>query len=232
MKTLIDLFVDSLYLRSDKAMPPKECHVLSFISGKGIDTDCHAHPLSPRQVLIALSDTYANFDLPINTLRENILLQSNTDLDPSHLESGDTLSHHGGVKLRITFPCEPCGRLNRTRQNLCRDIGKQRGWLARVVSGGVLRPGDRLQLTKSVYPQFSDDWHERVTAVARLLPENRSLSYLNLALLAGVAKGYCRAFPRLLRTNHLPTERIVPSSIFPTPFPEWNGAELFAPEII
>jgi MOSC domain-containing protein YiiM len=214
-------------------MPPKESHVLSFVSGKGIDTDCHAHPLSPRQVLIALSDTYANFNLPINTLRENILLQSDTGLAPSHLDSGDTLSHHGGVNLRITFPCEPCGRLNKTRPNLCRDIGRQRGWLARVVSGGVLRPGDRLQLTKGMYPRFSDDWHERVIAVARLLPEDRSLSYLNLALLAGVAKGYCRAFPRLLETHNLPTKRIVPSSIFPTtPFPEWSGEQLFIPELL
>jgi len=224
-------FVDAVYLRPDKTLPPKQAHALPLIAGKGIDSDCHADPLSPRQVLIALSGPYIDFHLPPNTLRENILLRSNPEFNGAQMESGDTLSLDGGtLKLRLTFPCEPCGRLNKKKPNLCRDIKEQRGWLARVVCTGVLRAGDTLRITKAVYPPFSDDWHERVLAVARLLPPDRSLSYLKLALLAGVASSYCRAFPRLLRTHKLPTERIVPSSTLPSLFPAWTGEEVFTPE--
>lgn len=88
------------------------------------------------------------------------------------------------------FQCEPCGRLNKARPNLCRDIKGQRGWLARVVSSGILQTGDELQITKQVYPRLSENWRERVLAIARLLPADHSLSYGKLALL-GVAKGSC-----------------------------------------
>lgn len=235
MKNIIspDTVVDALYFRPDKTLTPTEATALSFITGQGIVNDCHAHPLSPRQVLIALTDAYADFDLPENTLRENILLQPTSEFDGTQIESGDTLSlNDGRLELRITFPCEPCGRLNKKKPNLCRDIKGQRGWLARVVSTGTLKTGDGLQLTKSVYPPFSEDWHERVIAVARLLPSDRSLSYSKLALLAGVASGYCRAFSRLLRAHNLPTERIVTASTSATPFPEWDGQQLFAPELL
>ncbi len=229
----MEAIVDTLYFRPEKTLPPIKARELSFLAGRGIDKDCHAHPLSPRQVLIATSDAYHDFQLPNNTLRENILLNFTLRSDAEQFESGDVLFiDNGSLALRLTFPCEPCGRLNRTRPNLCRDIKGHRGWLARVVSSGLLRPDDRLRLTKSVYPPFATDWHERVTAVAQLLPSNCSLSYSQLAVLAGVASGYCRAFPRLLRSHQLPTERIVPSSIAPLPLLEWAGHEVFKPELL
>ena len=225
--------VISLYFRPTKSQPLRESQTLTLLAGKGINGDCHSNHLSPRQVLIASSDTYTALNLPANALRENLLLKINPEFNHSPLTSGDTLSlTHGTreVMLRIMFQCEPCGRLNKTRQNLCRDVRGQRGWLARVVRGGSLQKEDTLLVIKNVYPTFSDDWRERVISIASLLPENRSLSYLKLAELAGVANSYCRAFPHLLRTNHLPTERIVPSSISPAPLPEWNGTRVFNPE--
>lgn len=224
----MEALIDTLYIRPDKTLAPTTTGELAFVAGRGIDKDCHAHPLSPRQVLIATSGAYHDFQLPNNTLRENILFRFTPGAE--QFESGDVLSlDNGQLQLRLTFPCEPCGRLNRTRPNLCRDINGQRGWLARVVSSGLLHPDDQLRLTKSVYPPFAEDWHERVTAVARLLPSNRSLSYSRLALLAGVASGYCRAFPRLLSSHDLPTDRISPSSASPA-LPEWSGEKVFAPE--
>lgn len=225
--------IDALYARSHKGQPPVKANDLTLVVGLGIQNDYHAHPLSPRQILIIATDTYSHFQLEDGSLRENILLADH-GYDGEQLQSGDTLSvgDDGGAELRITFQCEPCGKLNKLGPNLCRTIKGQRGYLARVVSSGIVRAGDPLRLTKSVYPPFSEDWHERVINVAHLLPPDHFLSYTKLALLAGVANSYCRAFPRLLDShNELPLERILAASARPpTHLQEWNGQEVFKPE--
>lgn len=95
MREQAEGFVDTLYFRPNKVLP-KESKTLTFVVRKGILNDCHAHALSPRQVLIAASNAYVNLDLPNNALRENILLQTNLEFDKQQLESGDTLSSDGG----------------------------------------------------------------------------------------------------------------------------------------
>lgn len=218
----------SLYRRPDKNSAPQKVRELQLLNQVGIFDDCHAHTLSPRQVLIAFDNAYTRHELPDASLKENIRLTS--DLEPN-LESGDTLSVcNSTAVLRITFQCEPCGRLNKIRPNLCRDIKRERGILARVVSGGPIRVNDRLQLTKRAYPTFSDDWHQRVFSVAQQLPPQHYLSYAKLALLAGVAKSYCRAFPRLLKSHgNLPLTRIIQSDSSSN-LPEWDGQNVFEPE--
>ena len=221
--------VEGLSFRSYKNQPSTQTDYLILHSPIGIFGDCHANPLSPRQVLIAFTTDYREFALPEGSLKENILLNVNPSFSEK-FESGDCLSVGDvGFKLRITFKCEPCGRLNKVHPNLSREIRGRRGFLARVVRSGELRTGDILRLTKNVYPPFSDDWHQRVIAIARLLPANRSMSYSTLAVLSGVASAYCRAFPRLLRTHRLPTERILPSASS-SQFPQWDAKEIFAQE--
>ncbi len=224
-------YIASLYIRREKGLPPKATNKLTLLAGLGISDDVHAHPLSPRQVLITAADTYSDLQIPSGSLRENILFAGPRFGEEDELLSGDTLSFgNDGAKLRITFSCEPCGKLNRFSPNLCRNIKGQRGYLARVVSNGTIRQGDPLTVTKNIYPQFSESWQARVLNVAQLIPPDRFLSYTQLALLAGVAPGYCRAFPRLLEKHKLPTNRILPSSASPTSLSAWRGEELFAPE--
>jgi|SRR5215831_6440589 len=224
--------VEALSIRPYKDQLPRQATELILQNQFGIFGDCHASPISPRQVLIAFKSDYRDFNLPTGSLKENILLD--TSFSPEEIQSGDCLSLDSAeITLRLTFKCEPCGRLNKVQPNLSHNIRGRRGYLARVINGGLLRAGDTLRLHKSVYPPFSDDWHERVIRVAQLLPVDRSLSFATLALLAGVASTYCRAFPRLLQKHDLPNERIFPSSISPAaPFPEWNGESLFSPETI
>ena len=225
--------VSAVYNRPLKQEPPIKAKELTLLAGIGIDNDCHANPLSPRQVLITSALTYATFDLPELALRENLWLLPNNEFDAEKLQSGDTLSLADGLaELRITFQCEPCGRLNRVAPSLCRDIKGQRGYLARVVGSGTIRAGDKLYLTKNVYPPFSEDWRERVIAVARLLPKDHFLSYTNLAMLAGVANSYCRASPQLLSAHkNIPSDRIIGSSTrHLASLQEWTGRETFQPE--
>ena len=225
--------IDRLYIRPDASAPPHAADELILSAGLGIKNDCHADLLSSRQVLIAFDATYHEFNLPAASLRENILVSNH--IDEGELRSGDVLFTQDGAKLRLMFACEPCGRLNKVRTGLCGEIKGKRGYLARVVGDGTIRLGDRFFLTKEAYPPFSDDWHERVLFVARQLPANHFLSYTRLASLAGVAKTYCRAFPRLLQSHSdIPSNRILSTDRTSTlaALPEWDGTSIFAPEAL
>jgi hypothetical protein len=165
------------------------------IAGTGLAGDRHADPQSPRQVLLASASVYADLSLPAHALGENLLV----DLDTSTLRSGTVLQVGAEVLLRLMFQCEACGYLDVHRPGLSGRIGTRRGVLARVLAGGVMRPGDRIRALGCPLPPWSDDWRERVAQVLRAVPGGMVVGYAQLARLAGVQPTYCRAFPRVIR---------------------------------
>lgn len=166
---------------------------LCLEAGLGIQGDCHADARSPRQVLLTAAGAYARLAIPENSLRENILV----DIPTLDWPSGTAIAI-GTAHLRVMFRCEPCAKLNRKRAHLSRDVGQDRGLLARVIQSGRVRPGDAVQVLSGSYPPLSDDWRERVRSIVAAMPTKTWLSYGELAELAGVHSSYCRAFPRLL----------------------------------
>jgi len=164
------------------------------IAGTGLAGDRHADPHSPRQVLLASASVYADLSLPAHALGENLLV----DLDTAQLRSGSVLQVGESVLLRLMFQCEACGYLDARKAGLSARIGARRGILARVLAGGVMRPGDPIRALAGTLPPWSDDWRERVAQVLRAVPEGMVLSYAQLARLAGVQSTYCRAFPRVI----------------------------------
>src|ERR1041385_2354108 len=197
--------VAAVYWRPLRSQPPEECRKIYLRAGVGIDGDCHADAQSPRQVLLACTGAYEACDVPPSGLRENILIEA----DELNLPSGSQV-HIGHAVLRITFLCEPCGRLNKVRPALSRDIGNMRGHLARVIQSGTVKPGDRIRIKPGVYKPFPDLWKDRVINLVRMLPADCVVTYVRLAELAGVPKAFCRVFPRLLRSQpDLPWQRVV-----------------------
>lgn len=69
--------VTALFLKPAKQAPivSPETGVLATASGHGIEGDCNAHPLSPRQVLITRAEDLGPFSLKSGDLRENIVIQ-------------------------------------------------------------------------------------------------------------------------------------------------------------
>jgi len=166
-----------------------------LLAGHGLQGDKHASPLSPRQVLLASASAYADFQLPAHTLGENLLV----DIDTARLRSGTVLQVGDQVLLRLMFQCEACGYLDTYQQGVAARIGHRRGILARVLAGGIVRPGDRILDAGCALPAWSDDWRARVAQVLHAVPDGMVVTYAQLAHLAGVQSTYCRAFPRLLK---------------------------------
>lgn len=200
---------------------------ITAITGLGLAGERHAAAHSPRQVLIVGDEAYRRFGLPDGVLGENLRVPGRTD----DWRSGELLQVGDEVLLWLTFACEPCGRLDRQRSGLSRTIGRHRGMLARVLRGGTLFPADPVQRIGEAVPLrpdlFSDDWRVRVIGVARAVPPGRWIGYAQLAAMAGVARTYCRAFPRVL--VGLPTEvgARVRSAAQALPDAPWDGAGLF-----
>lgn len=204
----VENVVASVFRRPQRDGEPEKSEKIFLRVGLGIDGDCHARSTSPRQVLLAATGTYSRFDLAPSSLRENILI----NVDELKLSSGDLLLIGHDAALRVCFRCEPCARLNRFRDKLSRDIKGRRGYLARVVRSGVVRHGDGIKVVKSVFRSFPDEWKERVIDVIRRVPSDEVFSYTQLAELAGVPKSFCRAFPRLLRSQgDIQWQRIIKS---------------------
>lgn len=215
--------VRGLHTRVGKEPAPRRVSSLQVLANYGIVGDRHASPTSPRQILVAGEVTYHRFRLPEAALRENLLV----DFPMEYLRSGDLLRIGSDVLLWITFQCEPCSLLERRCPGTIKSIGPERGMLARVLRGGVMRDGDTVSLTSSPIPAMSNDWQSRILRVARAIPPRHYIVYRQLAELAGVANAYCRAFPKVLA--QLPAEiggRVLSASAI-TSERLWDGADLF-----
>jgi hypothetical protein len=194
------------------------------IAGMGLAGERHADPLSPRQVLLAGAPAYADFELSTQALGENLLV----DFDTSRLVSGSVLRIGEAVLLRLMFQCEACGHLDAFQAGVAARIGRRRGVLARVLAGGVIRPGDRIRDLGRMLPAWDEDWRLRVARVLRAAPDGMVLSYARLARLAGVQSSYCRAFPRLLKSLGLAGKAV--SSQAAAGLRCWDGEGLFDDE--
>jgi hypothetical protein len=150
-------YVEALATRAPGARRPAAVDGAQALAGHGLAGDRHADPLSPRQLLLASAAAYADLALPAHALGENLLV----DFETAHLVSGSVLQIGDAVRLRLMFQCEACGYLDLARPGVAARIGRRRGVLARVLAGGMIRPGDRILDTGCALPAWSDDWRER-----------------------------------------------------------------------
>ena len=215
--------LQTLTLRPTRHAPPRQVACADAVAERGLLGDAHADRYSPRQLLLADADVYRALSLPPHALRENLLV----DIDTAALASGTVLQVGNEVLLRLMFQCEACGNLDAFRPGLSRMLDQRRGVLARVLTGGTLRAGDRIRDLGPLLPAWSDDWHERVLMVLDALPLGSVVEYRDLARLAGVQSSYCRAFPRMLRNLGPDYAGRAVAANDPSTAPRWKGDGLF-----
>jgi hypothetical protein len=213
----------SLSLRPPGSTAPQAVERLTLVADAGIDGDRHRDPASPRQLLLASSATYADFDLAPHALRENLLLDTPIDALPS----GTVLQIGDGAQVRLMFACEACGRLDLYGAHVAARIGARRGVLARIVQGGVIRTGDTVRDLGPLLPAWSDDWHDRVAQVIDAMPPDTVIEYALLARLAGIQSTYCRAFPRFLASLGPAYASRALAARAASPLARWDGSGLF-----
>ena len=109
----------------------------------GLRGDRHALPDSSRQVLFVEKEVLDGMGLVPAQVKENI---TTTGISMMNFRYGDRLLIGKEVIMEITKACAPCSRMEEIRPGLSRQLAGRRGMLARVISGGIIRHGDKIVL--------------------------------------------------------------------------------------
>jgi MOSC domain-containing protein YiiM len=138
--------VTNLFLCLVHRFPMKEIEEAEVLHNKGLKGCIHGRPNSKRQVSLMDVETLQKLGIPPGAVKENVTTRG---LDFQRLKPGQHL-RIGGSLLEITLPCEPCSRMDEIRLGLQGELRGQRGWLSRVVEGGIIRRGDRIEVLAAV----------------------------------------------------------------------------------
>ncbi|HEX3371499.1 MAG TPA: MOSC domain-containing protein [Candidatus Acidoferrales bacterium] len=122
--------------------PMQEFEEVFAVENKGFQNCVHGRSGSSRQVLLMDVETLEKFDIPAGRARENITT-SGIKLDG--LQLGQIL-RVGEAVLEVAKPCTPCHLMDDIRPGLKVELQGRRGLLCRVVEGGWIRRGDRIEV--------------------------------------------------------------------------------------
>ncbi len=121
----------------------EEMSSLNLIEGLGIEGDRHARPEKRNQILVMDVETLDRFQLRAGDIRENIATRG---VDVANLAEGDRLRLGVDAEVLISHPCAPCYKMDIVRPGLQEDLRGRRGMLGVVTRGGVVLPGDLVEL--------------------------------------------------------------------------------------
>lgn len=166
--------------------------VIAFWAGpNGIEGHVYCQPL--RQVLIVPTQVLREFKLEPGDLRENIVIDG---FDLHKLESG-TVIQIGNVRIRLTFHCEPCGKI--TDRVSPRKITHKRGVLGSFLNSGVISVGDAVLVGGKSFDSIPYRIADRIKWY--LDKQDKPVPVSKLVFDIGLPNSYCRAIPNLVKNR-------------------------------
>lgn len=133
--------VANLFRAPKKRLPMEEVREARILADFGLEGCAHAQPAGSRQILLVDRETLEAMDLQPGILRENITTDG---VNVNSLQIGQRL-RVGAAQLEVTMVCTPCNHMERIRPGLRKELWGRRGMLCRVLQGGLIRPGDRIE---------------------------------------------------------------------------------------
>lgn len=133
--------IAGLFRAAIRHLPMEALAEARLIQDHGIEGCMHARPGGKRQVLLVDSETLDAMGLQPGILRENI---TTAGLNVNGLAPGEVL-RMGEALLEVTAVCTPCDQMEKIRPGLRKELWGRRGMLCRVLQGGVVRIGDRIE---------------------------------------------------------------------------------------
>ena len=130
-----------LFRALQRRLPMEEVAEVRALQDSGLEGCAHARTGSPRQVLLVDSETLELMELSPGIIRENITTRG---INVNGLDAGQRLQV-GAAQLEVSMVCTPCDMLEKIRPGLRREIRGRRGMLCRVIAGGMIRQGDRIE---------------------------------------------------------------------------------------
>jgi MOSC domain-containing protein YiiM len=139
-------YVANLFVAAERRKPMKAVGQVVALADRGFEGCTHAREGSKRQVLIVDRETLTEFGLLPGVVRENV---TTVGLNVAELKAGQRVVI-GSAVLEVTIPCEPCFQMDEIRMGLREALKNRRGVLCRVIEGGRISRGDRIEVSKAV----------------------------------------------------------------------------------
>lgn len=133
--------VGHLFRAAMRRLPMQQQPEAQIVADFGIEGCAHGRRGSKRQVLLVDQESLDAMQLKPGSLRENITTEG---LAVNGLPIGQRL-RVGEALLEVSAVCTPCDQLERIRPGLRREIRGRRGMLCKVLEGGIVRAGDRIE---------------------------------------------------------------------------------------
>ena len=137
MAEVLHLFVAFVHRQ-----PMQEVAEVAAVPDKGFAGCIHGRPGSKRQVLLMDVETLQTLGVEPGHVKENITTRG---LNVQELTQGQRV-RVGEALLEVTGPCGPCNLMNEVRPGLEQELRGRRGTLCRVLEGGRIRRGDRVEV--------------------------------------------------------------------------------------
>lgn len=135
-----------LFISVAHRLPMREVDEVRAVPDKGLENCAHGRTGTPRQVLLMDVETLRELKVEPGAVKENITTRG---LRLTEFARGQRL-HVGEALLEVTIPCEPCRQMENIRPGLEQELRGRRGMLCRVLEGGLIRRGDRIEIAKPV----------------------------------------------------------------------------------
>jgi MOSC domain-containing protein YiiM len=136
--------VVKLFRAPKRRVTMEELSEARVVENAGLAGCAHARPRGKRQVLFMDIETLHAMGLAPGMVRENITTEG---LDVNRLRVGERL-RVGDLELEVSVVCEPCDKLEKLRAGLKDEMVGRRGMLCRVLRGGTVKPGERIDLQR------------------------------------------------------------------------------------
>jgi MOSC domain-containing protein YiiM len=133
--------ISHLFLKVARGEPMQPVDQVVAVGDQGLTGDQN-YGARKRQVLLIEATTLARFGLVPGQIRENVTVEG---LALAGLPPGTRLQL-GPAVFEVVGDCAPCQLVEDIRPGLRQAISGRRGTLCRVVSGGIIRRSDSIEV--------------------------------------------------------------------------------------
>ena len=150
-------------------------------------------------------------------LRENVVVAG---LPLDDLPSGSVLQLGDSATVRLTYHCEVCKYIGTLGVKPIQSLENQRGFLAVVLTSGVVCEGDPVRVLARRYDPVSDRTSDRFLWVVKQIPLGRVMTYKQIVDVLGVSRSHYRVLPTYMKRvtgQAYPMHRILDSKGCLTP---------------
>ena len=133
--------VRALFVKREKGGASIPLPEVQAVTG-GFAGDYHTGSSTRRQILLMSGSIMDELNLPPGTIYENVVVDG---IDVMALKEGQQLQI-GGALVSVTIPCEPCIQMDRVRRGLQGALQDRRGIFVKVVTPGLVRISDSVEI--------------------------------------------------------------------------------------